>query len=348
MRRFDHGGDIFRAAAEGGLAVERIIDFSASINPLGISRLGRRAIRDSIKHLSNYPEPYGLEFAKALGASLGIDHRCIVPANGSTELIYLLPRAFRPKTVLIHNPTFSEYERASLLAGARMIHLKGIAFNRDAFADAIGSAGMAFLCNPNNPTGELLEREAVLEMAALSKKRKCLLVVDEAFADFCPGASVSDEAAKNPYLVVLRSMTKFHALTGLRMGYGVGHPSSIRRLQDFREPWSVNIPASEAALAAIGDTAHRHRTLGLIAKEKAFIERWLRQTGISFLPGRANFYLIRLKKAREFADSLAKKGILVRDCSNFRGLGAGWLRFAVKRRRENALLIEEIRRWAGK
>lgn len=325
-----------------GISPEQVIDLSASINPLGMPPGAKKAIKGNIALLANYPEPYCKGLAQRLGERLGIAPESILPANGSTELIYLIPRALRPEKVLIHNPTFSEYERASALAGAKIASLRNISFKKEDFLDGMRKADLAFLCNPNNPTGELLKKKTILEIAVWAKKAKCVLVIDEAFMDFCPEHSVIQLAERNPWLIVLRSMTKFHALTGLRVGYGVCHSGLAQRLFRHKEPWCVNTLAVKSAIAALDDGLFARRSLVLIKRERAFVESGLERLGVWFFKGAANFYLIKLKGAKRFSAGLKKSGVLVRDCSNFPGLSGDYLRFAVKRRSENEFLLKEL------
>ncbi|MDA8087276.1 MAG: pyridoxal phosphate-dependent class II aminotransferase [Nitrospiraceae bacterium] len=369
MKGRAHGGDVFYASKVTGIPVDDIVDFSASINPLGMSGRALAAAGDALERLHHYPEPHAGSLAEKIagllsdGRKFKIRPAQVVPGNGSTELIYLLARSLRPKTVLVHNPTFSEYERAARLSGAAVRGVAGLSFRFARFADAMRGAQMAFLCNPNNPTGELLEKESVLELARVARKARCRLVVDEAFIDFCPGNSIVDEAARqNPYLVILRSMTKFHALTGLRVGYAVfGSGREAGKVLKFKEPWSVNTPAVEAAIAAPGDAEHAQKTLRFVEKERAFITRRLEKAGVWHFTGTParqegsgcrcgpNFFLIRLPEAQRFAARLFGKGVLVRDCSNFKGFRKKqFIRFAVKKRRENRLLLDEIDKWLGR
>ena len=342
LRRFEHGGEIFDASKRTEIPFKKIIDFSASINPLGISKKAELAIRTGYKKIVHYPEPFSRTLSEKIGEALRLPPECIIPSNGSTELIYLIPRALRPKTVLIHEPTFSEYERAALLAGARVKNINGLSFKGKEFLKALKKVDMAFLCNPNNPTGELIEREVLLEIAERAKSSRCFLIVDEAFIDFAPDGTFISEAKRNPYLIVLRSLTKFYALTGLRAGYAVSAPETAKRIMHAKEPWAVNTLAAEAAMASIRDKGYAEKTHSLIKREKAFIERELEKAGVWFFPSSANFYLIRIKMAGAFRKELFKKGILIRDCSNFKGLGRDYLRFAVKGRRENVRLISEL------
>ena len=350
-----HGGDVYGASRLTGIPIHKIIDFSASINPLGASPRALKAASDAVdkQKILNYPPPHAdmlaFRIAGMLGAGISENRDLpgqVIAGNGSTELIYLLPRALKPKTVVIHNPTFNEYGRAALLSGARLRRINGISFDFDKFASAMRKANMAYICNPNNPTGELLNREVLAGLAGEAKKARCHLVVDEAFIDFCPGQSLAEEAVKgmNPWLIVLRSMTKFHALTGFRMGYAVfGSARTAKRVFKYKEPWSVNIPAMEAAMAALDDSDHGEKTLRLMEREKSYIGRQLEEAGIRYLPPAANFFLIRIKRPEGLIRRIFQKGILVRDCSNFEGLGEGFIRIAIKKRRENGILLSAIR-----
>ena len=196
---------------------------------------------------------------------------------------------------------------------------------------------MAFLCNPNNPTGDLLSKEEVIEIAEAARELKCLLVVDEAFIDFCPADSVIGNVRGNPHLIVLRSMTKFYAITGLRAGYGVFHPELIERVMEFKATWTMNTLAQKAAVAAIEDRGYAERTMDVIRNEKEFIENGLRDIGIEFLPSAVNFYLLRTGNSGRIYQGMKEKGIIVRDCSNFRGLDDSFIRVAVRSRRENEI-----------
>ena len=350
-----HGGNIYRLAESLGIGPEEIIDFSASINPLGVPESAREAMTACITHLVNYPDPDMKDLKSVISEGTGVEPASIVCGNGSTELIYLMARALGPKKVLIPDPTFSEYERAcAAIHGTKVIHYgmeKERMFDVDPADFARVMAGevkassacdTAFLCNPNNPTGRLMRRDEILEIADAAKSARCTLVVDEAFIDFCPGASVIHEVRNNPYLVVLRSLTKFYALSGLRLGYAVLPPRLYDPAARAKEPWTVNTLAQEAGIAALADEAYRNETYRIVAEEKAFLEEGFRRLGIFFAPSAANFYLLKFEKGPEITARLKGKGILVRDCSSFIGLDDSYIRVAVKSRRDNTRLLEEI------
>ncbi len=347
----EHGGNIYKIAGELGLPEDRMIDFSASINPLGVSKKVKETIRKGMDGLVNYPDTDTSILRQKIAEHYDIDPVTILCGNGSTELIYLIPRALKPEQVLIPAPTFSEYERACKLsrgeAAPRPYELKEenkFQLNIDSFIDAMQECGMAFLCNPNNPTGHLLDRNEVLEIAGAAKKSKCTLVVDEAFIDFVPEESVIDDVQNNPYLIVLRSMTKFYALTGLRIGYGVFHQNLIQKIKEFKEPWTVNNLAQKAAIIALEDSVYADETFSLIKREKEYMENSFRKMGIKYFPSEVNYYLLQIENATSLVDELRNKGILVRDCSNFKGLGSSYIRVAVKSHKHNGILLKELSR----
>ncbi len=338
-----HGGYIY-GLLKDGLRYEDILDFSSSINPLGMPKVVKTAIKDHIDLLLNYPDPWADELRDSISSSEGIEPDSTIAGNGSTELIYLIVRAFKPGKILLPQPTFSEYERAARSEGIEKIEyfcLKGgdnFDIPCEEFISLIKSrlspAHMIFLCNPNNPTGRLIRKEDMLKIAEAAKRLQCYLVVDEAFIDFVPGESVIKEVKNNPYLIVLRSMTKFYGLAGLRLGYGVMSPGLCERLMRHKEPWTVNTLAQIAGVACLKDTEFKTKTLRTISQWKTYIEGLFERHRIRYVPAAANFYLFNLNGGTYLAHFLKKKGILIRDCSNFKGLepldGSGWFRIAVK------------------
>jgi threonine-phosphate decarboxylase len=344
----EHGGNIYRASRETGIPEREIIDFSASINPLGVPASVVAAIKEGIRDLPNYPEAQAEPLAAQLSSSLGVDRMSIICGNGSTELIYLVVRALNPGKALIPAPTFSEYERACrLIHGMRGVRLElgrkeNFDIDPDLFIRAMKGCDIAFLCNPNNPTGRLTGKKELLRIAGAAEKMKCCLVIDEAFIDFCPEASVINEVADNPYLIVLRSLTKFYALSGLRIGYGVFPAALAGLIKRHKEPWTVNTLAQRAGIVALNDEVYKKESMKMMSREKKFIEKGLRNLGIEFIPSSANYYLMELENAQEAIVLLKRKGVLARDCTNFAGLDGPYIRIAVKTRKDNALLIKEL------
>jgi threonine-phosphate decarboxylase len=360
---FENVDNIYRLAEELKMQERRVIDFSVSVNPMGVSKKVKADLRKHLKYLHHYPDPEAERLRKRLAQYFAIDPETVLCGNGSTELLYLIPRVLHPAHVLIPAPTCPEYERACRIHSETRIsyfELKeedGFHLDADRFIDAMPEGGiselytpnisspcaMAFLCNPNNPTGRLLSRHEIVKIGEAARDRKCYLVVDEAFIDFCSDGSVIKNAAGNPFLIVLRSMSHFYSLAGLRIGYGIFSQHLVRRLRGHREPWAVvNSLAQRAAVTALKDKVYRKETTVLMAEEKRFIEKHFRKLGIEFIPSDANYYLLKMRNAGEIARALKKRGILVRECTDVKGLGNPYLGIAVKSRRENAVLMREL------
>jgi threonine-phosphate decarboxylase len=344
----EHGGNIYKIARKLGIAEDKLIDFSASINPLGISENVKEVIRRELDGLVHYPDPDSTELTDTIASHHDIDADTIICGNGSTELIYLIPRVLRPRNVLITAPAFSEYEKACALSNGLRVEsyeldeTQGFRIDPDMFIERMLGCHMAFLCNPNNPTGLLLSKNDVLKIAGAADNAQCHLVVDEAFIDFAPDESVIGEVKDNPYLIVLRSMTKFYALTGVRVGYGVFHKELIPKVKEFKEPWTVNNLAQKTAVTALEDSSYADATYRIMIEEKAYMEKWFNEMGIKYYPSAANYYLLKINQAGSIALRLRQKGLLVRDCSNFKGLGSSYIRVAVKSHQQNEMLIKEM------
>ncbi len=344
-----HGGNIYQLAEELGCPERKIIDFSASINPLGVSKKVKAEIRKHLKYLHNYPDPECKRLIRHIAKRVELPEEALMAGNGSTEFIYLIPLVFNPEVVLIPAPTFSEYERAlRLRSRARVEYFKlesNESFRLDTVSFIRASSGkdLVYLCNPNNPTAQELKREEVLQIASACRDTKTFLIVDEAFIDFMPEHSVIKEVLTNPYLIVLRSLTKFYALTGLRIGFIAAHPDVIRRFRNHKEPWTVNNLAQRAAVVALKDSHYRRETFRVIKEEKGFLERELKRLEIKYYPSAVNFYLLEHSESRNIIAEMKKRGILIRDCGNFEGLNSRFMRIAVKGHRENAILIKELK-----
>ncbi|MEW6584179.1 MAG: threonine-phosphate decarboxylase [Nitrospirota bacterium] len=362
--------NIYRLAEELKMAERSIIDFSLLVNPLGVSKKIKAELRKHLKYLNNYPDPEAGRLRKRLAQYHGVEQNRVVCGNGSTELIHLIVRTLRPGRALIPAPTYEGYERAihanqegheCLIQHFSLNRGNGFLIDPSAFiaaltmSEASGSAtrkpemrfDMAFLCNPNYPTGRLIKKEDVLRIAEASLAARCYLVVDEAFMDFTPGHSVVEEVMNNPYLIVLRTMTYFYSLAGLRIGYGIFPAAVVGEIERLKEPWTVSYLAQRAAVAALKDKAYRSETYRVISAEKEFLEKKFAKLGIEFYPSDANFYLIRTAHVGEVTRYLIERGIFVQDCSRFRGLDGDHLVVAVKSHKENATLVKELANLPG-
>lgn len=351
-----HGGNITLASKKYGLPRERIIDFSANINPLGPSKKIHEAITGNLGAIVNYPDPDCTELKETLAGYLGIDSELLLLGNGAAELIYLLVRVMRCKKALIPAPTFCEYGLAVLSQGGEVIEVEmdeeeGFRLPVEKIKELIPQADMLFICTPNNPTGRLVERGAIEEILERSAFHGVLVVVDEAFMDFVPQRtlySMMPSVGSSSSLAVLYSLTKFFGIPGLRLGSIAAPKDIIKRMNASKDPWNVNTMAQVAGMAGLNDMEHMERTNTLVNMEKLYLYEELQNIpGLCPLPGAANFILLNVSesglKSGELTELLGRRGILVRDCYGFSGLGGRYIRLAVKNRPENEILLAAIK-----
>ncbi|AAR36381.1 threonine-phosphate decarboxylase [Geobacter sulfurreducens] len=346
---FDHGGTVFAVARELGIRPEDLLDFSASINPLGPAPAVREAVMAAFDRLVHYPDSQAAELRDSLARHHGLPAECICAANGSTELIYLLPRLVGGGRGLVVAPPFSEYARSLTRAGWEVGYLDLAPEEGFALAPALLDQRLAegwnlvVLANPGNPTGSLIPHDDMVAVHRLCRARGTFLVVDEAFMDFREEESVTGYVARQGGGVVLRSLTKFHAIPGLRLGFAVAAPEDAARLADLRAPWSVNTLAQAAGLATLVDGEYAARTRRLIEEERAVLAAGLAAIpGVRVYPSAANYLLAELTTGPTvpaLAEALLRQRILIRDCSLFRGLNDRFFRVAVRSRADNERLL---------
>jgi threonine-phosphate decarboxylase len=343
----------------GGNCLKKdIIDFSVNINPLGLSDKLSCIIPKNTGLILRYPDPSSERLKIKLAESHGIDAKNIAIGNGSIELIYLIPRAFKLKKPLIVIPTFSEYEFSLKANGSRPSFFRtreqdNFRIDLGKLAGGVARSDAVFICNPNNPTGSKLRDDELSRLIRLCRKYGTIMVLDEAFIDFSEGplrTAVVPEAVRDGHMVIIRSLTKFFAMPGLRLGYAVGHESVIGKISGLQYPWNVNHPAQLAGEEVLADKIYADRTRQFIAKERQYMFKALGAIkGLRTYPSSANFILCKLqntaiKDSNELAGLLLRKGMYIRVCGNFRGLDDRFFRVAVRRRGDNDRLIDGIRR----
>ncbi len=320
--------------------------------------MARKAFQKSYREVLRYPEPYGEELKETLAKHHGMKSTEILIGNGSTQLIYLLCSALRPRKALIVAPAFSESANALKLAGAKVRFLSlatdgSFEFSTEKFMAAWGKdGGIAFLTTPNSITGQLIPRAEIEKIARIALLERRFLVIDEAFIDFVEGESVKQLIRYNPYLIILRSLTKYYALPGLRLGYLLAHSRRVAQFATYLEPWSVNGPAQKVALACLADRSFGLKTERWLRRERNYLTQAL--IGLkSFQPyaSSANFLLVRIANnasAVELRSFLLNQKILIRAFNSFAGVGADHFRIAVRRRKDNQRLLEALREWTAR
>ena len=348
-RRMDtgHGGNLAAVSDQYGWPPEEILDFSASINPFGPPKKARDAFRESFKQITTYPDPDCRRLRRRMGALLSVPEDQILIGNGSTELIFLIPRTLSPRSIFIFYPTYQDYEASAQATRCRVqFALLPLASTVDHFHSALSHArsgvDLVFLCNPNNPTGSCLSADAVIWL--IKQHASVLFVIDEAYADFVDEESASLLRRPLPKnVIVLRSFTKIYSIPGLRLGFAVAREEVIEKINRFKEPWSVNTAALSVGECLLEEKAFVEESRMRLRKERKFLFDGLsRIAGLEPIPSETNFLLIRRtdgRSAEALKRSLLQEKVLIRSCSNFKGLGRSFFRVAVKRRGENRKLI---------
>ncbi len=353
----EHGGQIQKLAQDMNLDPSRLVDFSSSINPLGPPEIVRKIIAQSQQLIGPYPDTSSSALRNTLAHCWNVSPESIVVGNGSTELIFLIARAMRGGSALILGPTFGEYERAVRLADGRAMHswmdLRR-AFSWQPTEDDLrvfARGGLCFICNPNNPSGTILPRDLILDLAR--QFSKTVFVIDEAFIDFLPNPdelSCMPSSETYPNLIVLRSFTKFYSVAGLRLGCAVASPGWIRRLEHYKEPWAVNALAQAVGEALISEREFAVRTRRWLVTERQWLLDELSEIdGLKSMESCANYILIKITAkdmdARRLYLAMLKDRIVIRNTSNFRGLDSSYIRIAVKKREQNRLLLESLKKY---
>ncbi len=346
-----HGGDWAGYAEEYGALP---LDFSSNVSPLGLPEGVCRAAALALEQADRYPDPLCRDLRKAIAAAEHVDPAWCLCGGGAADLIYRAVLARRPRRALVTAPTFAEYESALDLVRCRTVlfPLREDAgfLLEDRFLDAITpDTDMVFLCEPNNPTGRTTRRELLLAVLDRCREAGALLVVDECFGDFLddPAAhTLKSLLGAYPNLLIVKAFTKLYAMAGLRLGYCLcADGGLLDAMGRCAQPWAVSGPAQAAGIAALGEADYVREVRQLIRTERPWLAAELTRLGFRVIPGEANFLLFF--SPVPLGEPLRKRGILLRSCENYHGLGAGWYRTAVRTHEDNRRLIaalEDIRR----
>jgi threonine-phosphate decarboxylase len=345
-REHIHGGDPEKELQRLGLTPRQVLDFSVNLSPLGVPPEIKAIWNNLFKEIESYPTVDGRGVVDYYEKRFGLDPAQILAGNGSTESIYLAPRGLGLRKVVVINPSFHDYARASLAAGAELlpVELKAAAGfappDMSVLEEALARGDGLFVGNPNNPTGTVFPRQLLLDLAATFPSK--WLLVDEAFMQFLdrPQAiSLMKEQPPPANILVFHSLTKFFALPGLRLGAVVGHPDIITRFRQLKEPWSVNRIAEKVASKLIDCTNYEKKLADLVRRERPRVFARLKEiSGFQPFEPSANFLLARWTRTDELDDFLLfmlRSGIHLRDCRNFPGLENNYFRMAIRRPEEN-------------
>lgn len=344
-----HGGDWYSYQQETG---KEPLDFSASISPFGMPESVKRAIIDSLDLADRYPDPDCRKLRGKLSGMLGVSPKEIVCGNGASEVLDLFIRAIAPGNALLPVPCFSEYEASLMRIGTKITYVpceRSNGFSPDAsLANRLeDETDLVILGHPANPGGTCMPFETLSSLAELCTAKRTFLLVDECFLDYVEDGDrcslLRHPVFQSGYVILIRAFTKYYAMAGLRLGYGICcNRELMDKLDEIRIPWSVSTLAQNAGIAAIQDMQYAKKIDKWLLKERTFLQGELTNLGCDVIEGRANFLLF-YSHCPNLDDRLRKQGILIRDCSDYEGLGRGWYRVSIRTREDNLFLLDAMK-----
>ena len=352
MKDLGHGANVNNMAKQFGKNEENIIDFSSNVNPHIISNLGKYVL-EGLEKSRSYPDINYTNLRNNISDYIKVDSELIIPGNGATEIIYLLMKSIKRRLAIL-NPTFSEYGRGAKLNNLEIIdfHLKeenNFSIDLDEIQKNMDKFDSLFICNPNNPNGKVKDLNELLDLMIENDK---LLIVDETFMEFVGEEekySLINKIEQTPNLFILKAVTKFFGMPGLRLGYGVtSNKQIIKNIYEYKEPWTINSFAENLSNYLFKDKEYINGSKDYYINERKFMLEELRKISrLKVYDTDTNFVLIKLDD--DEANSLKlelfeKYNILIRDASNFIGLDKSYIRVAIKSHNDNKVLIESLRK----
>ena len=354
-----HGGNVWEFSETYEIPLDDVIDFSISTNPFGAPESALESIRGHLNLVKHYPDPNPEWLLETLAKSADVESKNVILGNGSTELIYLFNEVFLEDgyEAVIPVPSFSEYKAAIERFGGSMTFLrcyssKSFQLNVEELENTLSEkTRIIFLCNPNSPTGVLYKKKDVLRIIKFAEERNVLVFFDEDYIDFVDDNkrySMAEYVNKHNNLFVLRSLTKFFGLAGVRIGYGIGSPELISALKKVQMPWSINSLAMFATDTAVNDFDFIKKSRLLVSQSrKEMCEMFKSIPWLKVHPSETNFLLVEITQtgltSTQIKEGLSKKGLLIRDCKDFDGLDNRFFRVTVRKPEENKKLITQIK-----
>lgn len=340
-----HGGDIYSR--------EYRIDFSANINPFGMPETVKRAAMEGVERAVHYPDTQCRKLREKISKKEQIPAEWILCTNGAAEFLFALCQTLKPKKALLTAPGFAEYEQAAKASGAECSFFycrkeEEFHLTEDYLDFLTEEIDILFLCNPNNPTGALIEKDLLERILKKCSEKEIFAVVDECFLDFVNEDLQNSQKQKlngMKNLLILKAFTKMYGMPGLRLGYGMcSDESLLRNMREVLQPWNVSLPAQLAGEAAAGEEEFVKRTRAYVTEEREFLAKEMKSLGFRIYDSTVNYLFFEGPK--DLYDFCAGRGILIRDCRNYRGLGKGYYRIAVKTREENRELLSVLESYA--
>ncbi len=348
MYKYGHGGNAnFETKGE-------YIDLSANINPLGFPSNVRQAIIDSIDNITQYPDNFNTKLISYISVYEDIKTGYIFCGNGASDIIFRLPKVLETKRAMVLAPTFSDYERAVNAFGGEVVYhyLKDEEeFNlTDGIYNTLENEkiDLLFLCNPNNPTGKLIDKEFLMEIIEFCSEKSIYVVVDQCFIDFVVDKEkycVKNLLEKFENLIILKAFTKIFALAGLRLGYLLtSNKLIIEKLYENFNDWSVSNVAQAAGIACVENSEeYLKKTVSYVVKERQYIQNNLEDLGFKVFEGNANYVFFKSYESFCIKEKLDDKGIRIRHCNNYIGLDEKYYRVGISTSEVNIKFIEILK-----
>lgn len=350
----EHGGNMLFLASDWGHDPATCLDFSANINPLGLSSIVQSALVEAFSKLVHYPDVTYQRSKNALVDFHHCDSQQIILSNGAVELFYELARCLKPRNLLLLSPTFMEYEKAFKQEGTRICYhvLSEPDYSWEFQSllpdlEGLDENDVVLLCNPNNPTGSLVTGDVMFRVAEYLRNRGIVLIVDEAFIDFLGNDdkySLLPKLDLLPNVIIVRSLTKFYAIPGLRLGYAISKDESlIAKLEEKRPPWTVNALADEVLPVILQDKSYQQRTLDWLISERAFLyEALCRFEALKVTVPSVNYIFFEYKGNEDLRQLLRQKRVFIRSCQDYHHLTVKHYRVAIRTRDENLALLSAL------
>jgi threonine-phosphate decarboxylase len=350
MASLGHGGNAKEISRRNNIDYDKIIDFSANINPLGMPESVKKAIIENLSEAEKYPDITYYELKASISEFENINSNNLILGNGAADVLFNVVRGINPRNSLILAPTFSEYEEAVKAINGNIIYyeLKGenqFFIQNDILNYINKDLNLLFICNPNNPTGVITEKELLLKILEKSKKNNVIVLIDESFLDFInEDLSMIKHISEYENLIIIKSLTKFFALPGIRIGYGIsGNIELIRKIESIAPAWNINIFAEIATKAGLKDEKYISESIKYISDEKDYLHRELKKINrVKVYEPSVNFILFQTLTNINLQKELLKYSILIRGCSNYNGLNESYYRVAVRSHEENSILIKSL------
>lgn len=348
-----HGANIFEISRDYGFDIEDIVDFSSNINPLGPSETAKQYLIDHMELISSYPDTDYVNLKKEIADYINLDMDDLLLFNGTTEGLINYIKLINPMNSLILSPCYSEYENelnkiSSKIFYYNLLEENNFEIDLDKLISIINrfNIELFIFANPNNPTGTILDKD---QIEKLLTNTRCKILIDETYIEFTDQEKFSASSLCKKYenLIVLRGLSKFFAMPGIRLGYSINSSKNLKDMISNKQMlWNINILAAILAEKSFADKEYRKSVFDFISEQRQEIfSRLDKIKDIKYYKSYGNFILCKIlndKKSKDLRDYLLTKAMVIRDCSNFNNLDEKYFRFCILNDKENKKLLDHI------